>query len=98
LIDGENTVMTDATIDGSGGRADKNRTGVSGGAKIKMIEAKPMMETKAKGVGDSGGATKMIIKTLRTLQKILLPAADLERRIDITRRILEKCDKLNAKQ
>jgi hypothetical protein len=89
--------MTDETIGKSGG-SNVGMAMADSGSERTITATMMTVEAKTKGVGDSGGATKMIIRTLETLQKILLPAADLERRVDITRRILEQCDKLNAKQ
>jgi hypothetical protein len=99
LTNGEIIVTTDATIGKSGGSNVGMAMADSGSERTKAITTETMKTAaKEKGVDDSGGTTKMIIRTIRTLQKILLPAADLERRVNITRRILEKCDKLNAKQ
>lgn len=55
-------------------------------------------ETIPKGEDDSGGVGKMVARTIRIIKQVFLPATDIERRVAITQRILDKqCDKLNAK-
>lgn len=88
--------MTDVTIGSSGGSKGGR---MAGGSADKTRTTTKAAETNPKGDDVSGGIGKMVTKIIRIIRQAFLPATDIERRVAITQRILDKqCDRLNAKQ
>ena len=94
LKSGRIIAMADVTIGQSGGSRER-RMVTAAGSGAKKIETKKKI---IKGENGSGEVNKMIVKAIQVIRNILLPAGDIERRVNITRRILEKCDRLNDDQ